>query len=321
MNTDHNDIEHSEPISVAGPGQLLKEAREALNLSQEDIASRLNLRAHNIHDIETDDYDPKVPTAFIKGYLKAYARIVGVSEFDVLDAFKALGLGEAKYANMQSFSQRTQQEAQNTRLTWVSYAVGISIVAALVWWWLQKPTTEPATSEQLVSEELLITPAVAAPIEEVFEPVSQVMEETDAQLENVAPQGQDIESSVAEETQVTEEAAQSTPETVQTTSNDEPESTASTTEAQGTAEPIVASNELSAELSFSNDCWIKVTDAEGKELAIGVKKGGDKLTVTGTHPLKFIIGAPQAITISYNNTQFDMSQFQAGKIARFQLPE
>lgn len=310
MNTDHNDIEHSEPISVQGPGHLLKEAREALNLSQEDIAARLNLRAHNIHDIETDDYDPKIPTAFIKGYLKAYARIVGLSEYDVLDAFKTLGLGEAKYANMQSFSQRTQQEAQNTRLTWVSYAVGISIVAALVWWWLQKPTTEPATSEQLVSEELLITPAVNTPVEETFEPISSVAQESEESVEVLQPESGEEPSEQPVINQDNPE--QAVEPTAQVTAEPTPDVT---------AEPAVASTELSAELSFSNDCWIKVTDADGKELAIGVKKGGEKLTVSGTHPLKFIIGAPQAVTISYNNTTFDMSQFQAGKIARFQLPE
>ncbi|MDO6528001.1 DUF4115 domain-containing protein [Motilimonas sp. 1_MG-2023] len=310
MNTENNSPEEITPeVAPQGPGLLLRNEREKQGLSVEEIAARLNLRAHNINDIENETFDPKVSTTFIKGYLKAYARILGITEEQILSAYYRLGIAESKYAQMQSFSQRTQQEAHNNRLTWISYAIGAGLVGMLVWWWLQKASLEPATSEQLVNESVIVSDEAEVPTRSL--PIAeQVSEDSEAVLPEEVP-AQEPES-VEGETELNSDEALET-ETTETTATP----VATTPEPSNKADLSA----LEVGFTFSNDCWIKVTDADDKTLAIGVKEKGSTLSLTGKAPFKLTIGAPKAVEITYNNRTFDMTQFKAGKIARFELPE
>ncbi|MCE2596772.1 DUF4115 domain-containing protein [Motilimonas cestriensis] len=307
MNTENNPPEEITPeVDLQGPGIMLRNEREKQGLSVEEIAARLNLRAHNINDIENETFDPKVSTTFIKGYLKAYARILGITEEQILSAYYRLGITESKYAQMQSFSQRTQQEAHNNRLTWISYAIGAGLVGMLVWWWLQKASLEPATSEQLVNESVIASVEPDVPTRSL--PIAEEVSEESA---NVLPEEMPAQAPQTSE----DETAPTDAEAVATEASDTPIET--------TPEPVaeVDLSKFEVGFTFSNDCWIKVTDADDKTLAIGVKEKGSTLSITGKAPFKFTIGAPKAVEISYNNRTFDMTQFKAGKIARFELPE
>ena len=69
----NNDVEHTaeqQKELVKGPGQLLKEAREAKNLTSRDVADRLRLRLQIIELLEADDYESFSTTTIIKGYLR-----------------------------------------------------------------------------------------------------------------------------------------------------------------------------------------------------------------------------------------------------------
>ena len=59
-------------------GTLLREAREARELSREDLARTLNLHVRIIEALERDD-DAQLPgPAFVRGYLRSYARLMGL---------------------------------------------------------------------------------------------------------------------------------------------------------------------------------------------------------------------------------------------------
>ncbi len=79
----------------ASPGQMLKMAREMRKLSPTDIAKQLNLRVQWIIDIENDHYNDAVALIYVKGYLKSYARLVGISSDEVLAAFKGMKFEES----------------------------------------------------------------------------------------------------------------------------------------------------------------------------------------------------------------------------------
>ncbi|MFO6424897.1 RodZ domain-containing protein [Motilimonas sp. KMU-193] len=320
MNTENNSPEEIQDLGPSGPGPMLRAEREKQGLTVTDIAARLNLRAHNINDIENETFDPKVSPTFIKGYLKAYARILGISEEEILNAYYSLGIKEPNNTPMQSFSQRTQQEAHNNRLTWVSWAIGAALVGMLVWWWLQKASLEPATSDQLVSESIIASIEPDHATQDL--PIQQEVTE---QAEAVLPQ--EIPLDINADTNNATDANESAEQEQTVAGNDsetgaEQASDVATQEQQSepTTAPVVDNSVLNIDLTFSNDCWIKVTDADDKTLAIGVREKGSSLTLTGKAPVKFTIGAPKAVAITYNGQTYDMSQYKAGKIARFELP-
>ena len=72
--------------------------------------------------------------------------------------------------------------------------------------------------------------------------------------------------------------------------------------------------------TFAEDCWIKVTDATGNDIAYGVKDAGRIMPVSGMPPFSVVLGAPAGVSISYAGTPVDLSGFPYNRTARFNLP-
>ena len=75
----------------------------------------------------------------------------------------------------------------------------------------------------------------------------------------------------------------------------------------------------SAIFEFSADCWVKVTDANGETLAIGIKRQNYVMNFDGVAPFTVVLGEPSAVSIEFEGEAFDLSGFRAGRRARFVL--
>lgn len=79
----------------------------------------------------------------------------------------------------------------------------------------------------------------------------------------------------------------------------------------------VASSVGSLVMNFTADCWLQVVDATGKTLFSGIQKGGATLNLSGKSPYKLTIGAPGALTITYQGNPVDLTKFiKANRVAR-----
>lgn len=87
--------------SKASPGMILSAARNELKWDIEDVAANLNLRVSVIQALENDEYSDLPGPTFVRGYIRAYARLLGVDESEVVD--------EETFVSAQpgSFSSRT----------------------------------------------------------------------------------------------------------------------------------------------------------------------------------------------------------------------
>ena len=65
--------------SSATPGHLLRAARRRYGWSVEDIAEELNLLPHVVEGLENDDYSVVAGHTYAVGYMRNYARLVGVT--------------------------------------------------------------------------------------------------------------------------------------------------------------------------------------------------------------------------------------------------
>ena len=68
----------NEVNSQQEPGESLRQAREAAGLTTKDVADSLNLLLSNIEAIEANQYEHMNAGIFIRGYVKSYARFVGL---------------------------------------------------------------------------------------------------------------------------------------------------------------------------------------------------------------------------------------------------
>ena len=72
------------------PGTLLKAAREAQGIPEREAADRLNLMPGYVAILEQDDYDALRSPAFARGYVKAYGKMLGLDEEQLLSCFDQL---------------------------------------------------------------------------------------------------------------------------------------------------------------------------------------------------------------------------------------
>jgi cytoskeleton protein RodZ len=281
-------------------------AREQLGWTREQVASRIHLRLTLIAAIEADTYDKHTSHTFIRGYLRAYAKLVGIPEETILAAYEKLGLTPPDNIDMQSFSRRSRQQANDSRLKVVTWLVILVLIGLSVAWWWQSTARRSAGDDALAATEMSATvntpEANVAPAVEVAEPVLPVA--SDAVSTQVVVSGATATLPV-----VATDASAAVPTDV---------SGAVSTAESTTTEPAKAPQ---LKMSFTADCWLDVKDANGKTLFSGLKKANDELVLEGPEPLRFIIGAPMAVNLEYQGKSFDMSRYNNGRTARFSLPQ
>ncbi|WP_336989006.1 cytoskeleton protein RodZ [Aeromonas hydrophila] len=297
---------------AVGPGQLLRNAREQLGWTREQVASRIHLRLTLIAAIESDTYDKHTSHTFIRGYLRTYAKLVGIPEETILAAYDKLGLTPPDNIDMQSFSRRSRQQANDSRLKVVTWLVILVLIALSVAWWWQSTARRSAGDEALAATEMGATSntpsATVPPAVDVADPV--VAPATSA----AAATSADPVASAAVITMPVDASSAVATTAVATSAATATQPAADTAASEPAKVPQL-------KMSFTADCWLDVKDAKGKTLFSGLKKANDELVLEGPEPLKFIIGAPMAVNIEYQGKSIDMSRYNNGRTARLSLPQ
>lgn len=74
---------------ITGPGKVLAEGREALDLSREQTADVLNLSVRVIRAIEESDPEKLPDSVYVNGYIRSYAKLLGLAAQPLIDAWWA----------------------------------------------------------------------------------------------------------------------------------------------------------------------------------------------------------------------------------------
>lgn len=306
-----------EEVSAApSPGQLLSQAREQLGTSTSDIAESMNLKAHVIEAIDADDLEALPNATFVRGYLKAYARAVGCDQEQVLAAHDYIA-GKAEEADMQSFSRRTSRERSNSRIMWITYFIALVLAVSVIFWWWQKfqaqsEVTLPEVQIEEVEESIEQTPNVES-VEERIEPVQETVQ---PQPEQKQEQSRSEESAIVENLPAEEQTES------KAIATEMPELSVEPTPAQqsSTVAPISTQVLHQISLTFSEDCWIKVTDATGETVAEGTKTPARVVSFSGVPPFTAILGAPAAVTVEYQGEPMPFQVTDPSRALTLTLP-
>lgn len=314
--------ELTKDMVVVSPGTMLREARNKLSLSKEHIASKLNLTPNIVNNIENDKLDPLIPFTFNRGYLTNYARLVGISGDDVLASYQALSVATTQRSEMLSFSKETSKQAEHSRVMWLSYFIVAVLIALTVLWWQQDNQSNReyiddamVTASDVQSEDLVDDPLAG----ELKDNLGNSEQYTDTNLTSST----DEEQATASQNELPAENTMSEPLTDRLATNNVVTNTQTTTNLI-TAEPAVSEPNIqllsTAVFTFHGDCWVNIFDATGERIAWGVKKSGYVMTIQGEAPLNITIGKPELTSITFNGQSVDMSTFETGNIAKFNLP-
>uniref|UniRef100_UPI0035C76A5E cytoskeleton protein RodZ n=2 Tax=Gammaproteobacteria TaxID=1236 RepID=UPI0035C76A5E len=302
-------------------GERLRQAREQLGLSQQAVAERLCLKMSTVRDIEEDNLSADLASTFVRGYIRSYAKLVRLPEDELLPMLaKQAPLKVAKVAPMQSFSlgkRRKKRDGWLMSFTWLIVFVVVGLTGA--WWW----QNHKAQQEEIVTMADQSSAQLSQNNEGQSVPLTDSNADNSAPLADngstpvdtgVAPQQSQTPavsgSATAQQPAVVSPSQTTLPETMPAA----PTAPLPTADAGVTA-PAVDPNALVME--FSADCWLQVSDANGKTLYSGSQKSGGKLSLAGTAPYKLTIGAPAAVQIQYQGKPVDLSRFvKSNRVAR-----
>jgi len=79
--------EATPPSETQGLGVFLRREREKRGLSHEQIAEMTRLRRHMVVALEEEAWDELPPPVFVKGFIKSYAKALGLDQKEVLDLY------------------------------------------------------------------------------------------------------------------------------------------------------------------------------------------------------------------------------------------
>ncbi len=116
------------------PGVQLRQAREGLGLSIEEVADRLRLNEALVLAMEEDRFGLLGAPVFARGHLRNYAALVGAAERAVLDAFDVGDLPEPTF--LPAAGRMPVARGRGRRVA--AIAVLAAAAAGGIAWWLTR---------------------------------------------------------------------------------------------------------------------------------------------------------------------------------------
>lgn len=255
-------------------GQWLMQARQAKNLSVQEVALRTNRSAMQISELEADNLSSFGAPVLLRGMVRQYTKVVGADEAQALglipEQFKVTRqLNELGFKD----SQVTTPKAVPMGKPWISQiwiVLLTTLVLALLAYWVfgaRMFKDKDAPQKMSTANQIQIAnppaPAVTAPA--------------------VAP----------------------TPETTAT-----PTATVSPAAEQTTASAVA---DVALGLKFKGAVWIEIKDAKGTVLVSGTQAANSEQNIKGELPLSVIIGDVTNVDMTWKGQLYDLKSATKGR--------
>src|SRR5512138_102400 len=75
--------------AVLNVGMMLREARERMGLSVQDVAERIKFAPKQVEALEANDFAHLPEAAFLRGFVRSYARMLQLDEAALIAALPA----------------------------------------------------------------------------------------------------------------------------------------------------------------------------------------------------------------------------------------
>lgn len=132
-------------IHEKAPGHVLALARERAKMTQQEVAACLRLTPDIIAAIDRDDYSSFQVFTFLRGYLRAYAKLVSVDPETTIRSFDNMHLIEEENNRPRLMPvAKRQVTSSDRRVKWATYSIIVILGALLILWWQNQYFRAPA---------------------------------------------------------------------------------------------------------------------------------------------------------------------------------
>ena len=266
-------------------GQTLGAERERQGLSRADVAQRLHMSAYQVEAIETGDYTRLPQGTFLRGFVRNYAKVLGIPAESLLAMLNDSAVpGKRPGIVVPTESIRFDPLGQRLDNPYVK-ALVISVVvialgfAGMYWWLFVRPTPPGALSHKATATATAPAPASASvpapqPIAKPPETVAKA-----PPVSAPAPEAKKIEPPKAP--------------------------------------PVNAAQGSTLKFVFKGQSWVEVRDKQGKLLFSRLNAPGSDAEVSGKPPFNVIVGNAPDVQLFYNDHEFDLEPHTKVAVARF----
>jgi len=306
-----------QPLSV---GKALREAREQLGLSVNDVANRIKFATRQIEALEADDYAQLPEAAFVRGFVRSYARLLELDPAHLVSGLPSSHTNTSSVHEVKSVEIPMPSAFSSRRHNIILLAAGL-VIALSVAIFMRLHDRAPEVAEPVTQTQTTVQP---------LELPNVTDENATAQL----PEQNQLAVSAPEPTvtAVPEQATrQPAPQqAVRTAPAQAPVLQQSALPKAVTAEPAPVSEqpkvkaEINASvhalrLEFDEDSWVEVKDGNGKILTARMHAAGSLLRVTGKTPLSVTIGNAHAVRLFDNGKNINLERNITADVAHVEL--
>ena len=312
----------------SSPGAQLRRAREARGESVHEVAFALKLSPRQVDALERDDFDALPGMAFLRGFMRNYARHVGLDAAPLLDAVQRMaGQGSPDLSPIRNADGDLPSGGSRRSGSFpAGLVVLVLLVLLAVGWYFDWFRTGTSPSAETVVEP---APAFAPAPSQAIEPQSAI-QMTPPQPAAVDPAedapdqvpsgtaAADGESATAAPDAATDAAGETTP-AGEAAAAPAADSVAASPAAPAAAPAATAAGSGQLSFRFGADSWVEVRDASGTILHSGTNRAGSTRSVQGTAPFTLVVGNAANVTLEQDGKAVDLAAHVRGSVARLTL--
>ncbi len=270
-------------------GQQLSETREVRGLTVVDVAKSLKISLRQVEALETDDWSSLPCTTIIRGFVRNYARLLGLDPEVMMSELGRVQMPQGPELEMPTGTPVSiSQEEKADRRDYVRVLSGliILVLAVLAYFFFSQEVWQSALSALKSAtqfNELAIEQGAAPAADEAKEtgvvvapPATSLLEvqpATPVQAEPVSP-----------------------------------------------AVPVLsASSSNVLKFSFTKPAWVEVRDRSGEVVFSQLSQAGSQREIEGLPPFTLVIGNAAHVTLQYKGKSVDLSKRSKDDVARLTL--
>jgi cytoskeleton protein RodZ len=357
--TDNTTLEAASPITTTySPlGEVLSATRTTKKLTQQDVSNHLRFSIKQVDALENDQFDALPDAMITRGFIRNYARYLGLDAEPLLESYKARVPTKSPSA-MSVQSSMYQVMSGKDSQPWLKYILGSILVLLFLLAWIfyidympknSKPSSNKAPETVMPNAPTEVPlPEIALPAAEREAAIETLpgadpaaspesMLPSEVSPDPVAPEAS---GAVVPNAPTSSPTASNTltnpalPETAQKPVAKAPVPASSTSASALPVAPVsmptvtsttaVSSTALSPAkaitLSVTEKTWINVTDKAGKVVYEKTLPAGSADAIDGEPPLNVTVGNAKATTLSYKGQPVNLaSSMTENNVARIKL--
>ncbi|RPH94503.1 MAG: helix-turn-helix domain-containing protein, partial [Lysobacterales bacterium] len=249
-----------------------------------------------------------IPSVYLKGYVRNYARFLGVDSASIEQSLQHLRGSEPLVQSV--FTVPSARGRTEKWLKASSYLAATAVIAALVWQFTHEAVRFSQRDSELASTAAApteVTDQVASESPAEKRPAKSHLNASIASMELIERHQELGGKAVAEQAWAAIGGQ---------ADGDEPQADP---HLDAGAEPQAGSRRLA--ITTSADTWVEIHDGEGDQLELDLIRAGSEREYRGSGPFRVMIGRASAVVLSLDGEAVDLGPHTRGNVARLTLGE